>query len=134
VHLYEDLEADPQGVLRAICEFDSGPGVPTVGRHNVGGGAPGNRWIDNLVNERNGAGRAFGQIVPVGVADRLRGLVVARTPTGVDPQVRAELVEEFRVEILQLQDLIDRDLSAWLRLTAAPAAAGSGRGGRTLGR
>lgn len=98
VHLYEDYQQDAQAVLRATCGFlgvDSGPAVPVVGRHNVGGAPRGPR-----------SGR---------VARRLRRPAGTATPAPMGPQVRAELIEEFRPEIVLLQDLIGRDLSAWLR-------------------
>jgi hypothetical protein len=36
-------------------------------------------------------------------------------PSGLTPEVRQKLVEAYRQDILQLQDLIQRDLSAWLK-------------------
>jgi hypothetical protein len=35
----------------------------------------------------------------------------------LDPELRARLTEEYREDILKLQDLIGRDLSHWLKTT-----------------
>jgi hypothetical protein len=40
-----------------------------------------------------------------------RGLV---KPPSLEPDVRAELIQIYRDDILKLQDLIQRDLSKWL--------------------
>jgi len=45
---------------------------------------------------------------------RLSALNLGPKPT-FDPQVRQQLVSEFKPDILELEKLIDRDLSAWLR-------------------
>ena len=36
-------------------------------------------------------------------------------PTPLSPEVRRQLVNVFRPDIVQLQDLLDKDLSCWLR-------------------
>ena len=33
---------------------------------------------------------------------------------GLDPEIRRQLIDFYREDILRLQDLIGRDLSAWL--------------------
>jgi hypothetical protein len=37
------------------------------------------------------------------------------TRSTVDPQLRAEMVEEFRADVELLSGLVKRDLSSWLR-------------------
>ena len=39
----------------------------------------------------------------------------------LDPEVRAELMEGYREDILRLEELIGRDLSAWLNGTQKAA-------------
>jgi hypothetical protein len=38
-------------------------------------------------------------------------------PPPLDPEIRARLTEDYREDILKLQDLIGRDLSHWLKIT-----------------
>jgi hypothetical protein len=38
----------------------------------------------------------------------------ARRRAEMDPQLRAQLIEEFAPEVRKLASLIDRDLTAWL--------------------
>jgi hypothetical protein len=40
---------------------------------------------------------------------------VLTEPPPIDPELREELIEGYKDDILRLQDLIGRDLSIWLR-------------------
>jgi len=40
--------------------------------------------------------------------------ILAEEPPPLSPTLRAELLEDYREDILRLQDLIGRDLSLWL--------------------
>ncbi|MDQ3898775.1 MAG: sulfotransferase [Actinomycetota bacterium] len=99
VHLFDDLCADPEAVVRTTLRFlgvdDAGP-LPPVGRHNV-------------VRAPTTA--------PAGVRRLFRGRRDGnrRPPArpSLDPAVRAELTAAFEDEIRGLEELIDRDLTAW---------------------
>lgn len=104
VHLYDDLCADPESVLRATLGFlgvDDRAPLPPVGRHNVV--------------------RAAAPPPPPGRAPglaRLRRLVARPRPEPptrptLDPGLRAELTASFDEEIRSLEDLLGRDLAAW---------------------
>ena len=61
------------------------------------------------------------------LAFKMRRLVQSRVltdPPPLDPELREELVEGYKEDILRLQELIGRDLSAWLE------GAGVNGGGR----
>jgi hypothetical protein len=45
--------------------------------------------------------------------EKLRGGQLTKPP--IDPTLRGLLIEEYRQDLLRLQDLIGRDLSHWLR-------------------
>jgi hypothetical protein len=52
------------------------------------------------------------------LAFEMRRVVQSRVltePPPIDPELREELVEGYKEDILRLQDLIGRDLSTWLR-------------------
>jgi hypothetical protein len=52
------------------------------------------------------------------LAFKMRRAVQSRVltePPPIDPELRVGLVEGYREDILRLQELLGRDLSAWLR-------------------
>ena len=95
VHLYDELCGDGEAVVRATFRFlgvdDRGP-LPPLGRHNEVRLPP-----------------ARGRLRP-----RLR-LGPGRPPArpALDPGLRAELTASFEDEIRALEDLLERDLTAW---------------------
>ena len=93
VHLFDDLCADPEEVVRSTCRFLDVAGdaaLPPLGRYNrVEDMSPGGRRLTRVLRRSR----------PV-------------RPT-LDPDVRAELTATFRDEILRLEELLGRDLSAW---------------------
>lgn len=93
VHLFEDLCSDADAVVRVTLRFldvdDTLPLAP-VGRHNVVRGPASRRLLAR-------GGRRHG-----------------RAPRPVlDAGLRAELIAELDEEIRRLEELIDRDLTAW---------------------
>ncbi len=87
-------------------------------------GVSNNGFLVSLVRKRHPVKTAIKPLVPATVRRRLvSGLqkrVLSRPP--FPPEVRRELVEAYREDVLRLEDLIGRDLSAWLR--AEPARGG----------
>ncbi len=119
VYLYEDLGADPRGVMRDAYRFlgvDASFEPDTSQRHNMSG-VSNNGFLASLVRKRHPVKTAIKPLVPATVRRRLvSGLqkrVLSRPP--FPPEVRRELVEAYREDVLRLEDLIGRDLSAWLR-------------------
>ena len=126
VWLYEDLRNDTFGILREVFRFlgideDFVPdasmeynpsGIPRVGRLYTG--------VRSLI-ARNPA--LVDRVLPA----RLRGYVKSRLlvkPPPFPPEVRRQLTASYKEDILRLQELIGRDLSAWLEDTGSN---GSGR-------
>jgi hypothetical protein len=125
VYLYEDLGADPRGVMRDAYRFlgvDASFEPDTSQRHNMSG-VSNNGFLVSLVRKRHPVKTAIKPLVPATVRRRLvSGLqkrVLSRPP--FPPEVRRELVEAYREDVLRLEDLIGRDLSAWLRVESAQA-------------
>ena len=124
VYLYEDLSADPSGVLRDIFGFlgvDDGFAPDMSTRHNVAG-VPKSKALHALHTFLVKSHPVKSALKPFFPKDLRRGatmhlvngirnrnLVKPPFPTGV----RGRLVEEYREDVLKLQDLIRRDLSAW---------------------
>lgn len=118
VFLFEDLCNDPQGLLRQIFEFlgvDEDFPIDTSRRENVSGTLA-NPILRLLWTRTHPPRRLIRPLLP----KRLRGLVsrfvisrpLYRVP--LEPGLRRRLTELYRDDILELQKMIDRDLSAWL--------------------
>jgi hypothetical protein len=88
VHLYDDLLTDADTVMRSTLAFlgvDHQLPLPSVGRHNS---------LESLLPPRR---------------RRIRRRQLPR----LDPQLRSELTQGFADEISRLEEILDRDLSAW---------------------
>jgi hypothetical protein len=123
-YLYEDWRDNPRAMLRDICqslEVDEGFAFENCSSNVTL--LPRSRRLHSLAVE---PGRIC-RVVPLlpaparrAVGWALRGLDarfnVSRPPP-LDPQTRTLLTAGYREDILRLQDLINRDLSPWLRGT-----------------
>ena len=120
IYLYDDLQADSLSVVQDVYHFlklDTAFAPNVSVRHNVSG-LPKNRWLDSLVGKRPSRYwlRAFKPLIPNAVwrlRDKLRKQNMEK-PT-LDPALRQKLLNKVRDDVLELQDLIERDLSHWLR-------------------
>src|ERR671912_401234 len=125
VWLYEDLREDPAGVTRGVFRFlevDDTFAPDTSSKHNPAGvpaSVPARaamRATDRAVGGLRKVLTPTSGILPL--AFEVRRAVQSRVltaPPPIDPEVREELIEGYREDILRLQDLIGRDLSTWLR-------------------
>jgi sulfotransferase family protein len=127
IFLYEDLKTNPLKVLKEVFQFleidDSF--VPDLGvRHNVGA-FPRNWWLEKFMLNLLPLRRKVVPRLPRGMRWRvIQGLKklerwnrIPAPPLPVD--IRAQLVAGYEEDILRLQDLLGRDLSAWLRVEPA---------------
>ena len=120
--LYEDLIQNQTGFLRDIFTFlqvDPDFNPVSVARFNVSGEQKSTaiyrltRWLFLQPNPiRWLSRRVVPEIWRGNVASWIRQRNLRRS--AMPAEVRAGLVELFRDEVLQLQDLIHRDLSSWL--------------------
>jgi len=120
VYLYDDLKADPRQLLQNICGFlgvDETFEWDTSQRFNVAG-TPRNRAVAGalersrrlapLVRRSEGLRR-----LARSMKDTFAAANTAPAPK-LSPVVRARFIAEYHDDVLQLQDLLDRDLSTWL--------------------
>ena len=117
VILLEDLEQDPAATMRELYGFlGVDPGFrPDLSKIANPGGEPRSKLLHRLLNDPRlrGLSRA---LFPEPLVERLRGLRsrnLAKAP--LRPEDRRKAIDFFRDDILRTQDLIGRDLSAWLR-------------------
>lgn len=117
--LYEDFRENPKAMLRKIFAFI---GVDASFEPNVTvetnlGGQPRHAWLQRLVMRPNFVASLSAMVVPMSARRKIRDRVsrrnLARDHMPEDARVRLQgLLKE---DILQLQDMIGRDLSHWLR-------------------
>ena len=120
VYFYEDLKADPARLVQDVFRFlGVDPSFsPDLAVEYLVSGTP-----------KNGLGRSFLRLSRSPIKDLLKSVIPDRLghrlvyavesriltkPPSLDPKIRADLIEIYRADILQLQDLLQRDLSHWL--------------------
>lgn len=123
IYLYEDLVSDNKTLIRDMFGFvgvDETFDPDTSQRHKVSG-IPKNRMLHDLVMTKNPIRSIAASILKPILSDRTRDRIRsqinqknAERPT-LSPELRQEAIEIYRDDILHLQDLLDRDLSAWLK-------------------
>jgi hypothetical protein len=125
IYLYEDFDADPAPIMRDVYRFLGVRDDVTQDlslRLNVAG-VPKSRGVQSLMKRQERLKWALDPFVPEGVRRRLLKLQNRNLErSGMDADVRAELVEFYRDDILRLQRLIGADLSRWLDGSAVRAA------------
>lgn len=121
VIVHDDLQRDPDAVWKGLCAF---LGIDTDARIDFRRLNPNREARLGFVQERflqnlPGPLATARRVLPAGSMRRLRRQLVRlntrevqRTP--IDPDLRAELVEEMRPDIQRLAAMIDRDLTHWL--------------------
>jgi hypothetical protein len=123
VHTYDSFQAKPVEVLQDVYRFlGIDPGfVPDVRvRHNVSG-TPKSRLLHSFLAHPSPFKDAFKPLLPGVVRHHLRrarSVIMERNiiPQGarMAQETRRSLMQVFRDDILELQTVIDQDLSGWL--------------------
>ncbi len=120
VYLYEDLKEDPVGTTQSIFRFlgvdDSF--VPDTSRwHDDVSHIPRSRALQTFVEKPHPLKSALKPLLPEELRPRIRENLRHRNltiPPPMPKDVRKQLTEAYREDILKLQGLIGRDLSGWL--------------------
>ncbi len=125
VYLNEDLNTNAPGLLKDIFQFleVDNAFLPDLSvRYNVSG-APKNKLLHALVVGINPIKPALKTLLPKGLETilnerynnlRARYFQYNLVKPQLSPEVRQQLIQTYREDILKLQDLIERDLSKWL--------------------
>ena len=123
VYLYEDFISNPASLLQDIFRFlgVDETFVPNLSRkHNVSG-IPRNVFLDQFLIRDTRPKRILTRLLP---SKRLRQPLKnqlmklnLRPKPPLEPSVKERFQQEYREDILKLQELIQRDLSKWLLTT-----------------
>lgn len=119
VYLYEDFSAAPLNVLRDVFRFLGVDGgyAPNVSTRYNAGGVPKNKLLHSFLAKSNMIKEPFKPLIPVKLRKRLVAELRNRNlhePPRTSPEVRSQLIESYKEDVLELQELIQRDLSKWL--------------------
>ena len=124
--LYEDLEREPERVIREIYSFigvDPSFRPDISVRHNISG-VPQNQLAHEAYRflKRSGPVKsAVKRVVPEPLRSRTKRRLLARLEANnlrkppLGEEARARLVAAYREDTSELQDLLGRDLSGWLQ-------------------
>jgi len=118
VYLYEELRENPISIAQDIFKFLSVDNkfVPdTDQRYNLTG-LPKNKSIKELINNPNPMKSILKPFLPKQLREYLKSYLKEKNmfKPKLEPDLRRQLIEEYRDDILKLQELIQRDLSKWL--------------------
>lgn len=119
VHLYDDLQTKPESLLQDIFRFlqvkpDFQPQVFT--RLNISGQKK-SKAIEQMLSDNNPLKQALKPLLPIRLRKQLANQIRIfnyKKPE-CSEEIRTQLLNQFRDDILKTQDLIGRDLSPWLR-------------------
>lgn len=124
IYLQEDLIEKPMETMQQIFDFleVDRSFTPNLNRKFYQAYRPKNRVLQNLIIQPNPLKSVFKSIIPRPIIKNLgsqirtfnRKINSAPTNKKLLPDTRKHLIEEYREDILNLQDLIQRDLSNWL--------------------
>ncbi|MBP0012190.1 MAG: sulfotransferase [Roseofilum sp. SBFL] len=118
VYLYDDLIENPTGLMKEVFQFLEVEDnfSPNVSKKHNPTRVPKNQTVNTLLNRPNPVKAVVKTLLPMkfrkSIADRLKQQNLGKPK--LSPKLRKELTEEYREDILKLQDLIGRDLSKWL--------------------
>lgn len=123
VYLYEDLKTDPHGMMRDLFHFlgvDDSFALETTLTYNASG-VPKNKVVHTLLQSLRSVKPAVERALPekhtkqlLRMGSKLHNRNL--TKSALSPETRRSVTDAyFREDILKLQELLQRDLSAWLR-------------------
>jgi hypothetical protein len=124
VLLHDDLKKNPESVIKEVYEFlgvDASYRPADTKTHYNMSGVPRFKCLNNIFLMKNIVQRTIRNIGSflltedrwVKLRDTLRGKLLVKIE--MKPETRFYLQQFFREDILKLQELIDKDLSAWIK-------------------
>lgn len=120
VYLYKDFKANNVSVMQDMYEFIGVDKtfVPDVSLQYNFSGLPKNKVLQYVLTGPNPIQTALKPLLPTKFRRKLVSKVKKKnlTKPSLQPEIRQQLVEVYRDEILKLQKMLNRDLSHWLQI------------------
>jgi hypothetical protein len=120
IHLYDDFVANPLGVIQSLFTFlrvDPTFVPDTTLRYNVAG-TPKSRLLHDLLARPSRMKNLVKPLLPTKWRHRVRARLMNRNlvphATQIAQSTRNRVSELYRDDVLQLQEVLRRDLSNWL--------------------
>ncbi|MGK7950524.1 MAG: sulfotransferase [Xenococcaceae cyanobacterium] len=125
VFFYEDLCKNPHSFMQEMYKFleVDAKFTPNTTKKAQVAKVPKNKTINNLLQRknmlRNTVAKIMKTVVPLETRQKLRDRLIelnshAKQEAPLSQEERKQLIELYREDILNLQDLVERDLSSWL--------------------
>ena len=125
VFFYDDLRDNSQEFMQSIYQYlgVNDEFVPNTTRKAQVAKIPKNKTINNLLNRKNilrsTTASILKKVMSVETRQQLRDRLInlnsqTKKAVPLSAEDRQQLIELYREDILQLQDLVGRDLSKWL--------------------
>ena len=125
VFFYDDLRDNSQEFMQSIYQYlgVNDEFVPNTTRKAQVAKIPKNKTINNLLNRKNilrsTTASILKKVMSVETRQKLRDRLInlnsqTKKAVPLSAEDRQQLIELYREDILQLQDLVGRDLSKWL--------------------
>jgi hypothetical protein len=121
IYLYEDWKSKPLSVLTDIFGFleVSADYIPdSLNQYNVSN-YPRNDMLFQFLTAPNMLKTLIKPFLSKQTRQTLKKAIISRNwmaPPQLDDKTRLKLIEKFRSDVLSLQEILDRDLSSWLRV------------------
>jgi hypothetical protein len=114
IYLYEDLKADSKNLLENIFRFleVDDQFVPDLTIRPNKSGMPKNKLLHQLLMKPNPLKTILKPLFPSFLRQKIQHKNLTTPQLSV--QIRQQLIELYREDILRCQEIIDRDLSGWL--------------------
>lgn len=137
IYLFEDWKKSTTALVQDVFKFIGVEGsfMPDMSTNFNPSGKPKNRALYNLLSYPNPVKRFLKPLLPAAfrknVYSNLQSFNLEKLPP-MSSELRYQLIQTYREDILKLQDLIDRDLSSWLaeRASDKPIAASQSSQGK----
>jgi hypothetical protein len=121
IYLFEEFVSDPEAFTRGVFRtlgLDDDVALSTSTQRNASGESR-FRLVSSLLEEESWLRQTASALIPESVRGWLYHKIAnanTRKPP-MDTEVRRDLVEFFRSDIKALEELLDRDLSAWRKVS-----------------
>jgi signal transduction histidine kinase len=120
VYLFEDLKNNSSNLIKDLYDFlevENNYIPDTSMKYASSVIPPKNQTLQDFLTEQNPLKAFLKNIIPADIRKPLAAKIYRKNMTQnlkLSKEMRQQLIEVYREDILQLQDLIDRDLSSWL--------------------